>query len=229
MSSPKPSPSKTPVNDEKSTKSAARSGSSASTSPKPVRVSGRSKSSQKITPVSELRLTYKPFAGNINLEVLRERLTETKNRSEAIASELRLQVGKDNFIDVGKGAAETLGEKETDFRKALEVLREEGYRVWYLPKKQIGDSNLSTTIKILSAPGTTFSAAAAGRGKIKSLNDAPVKKVVQKARQIGRSQTQKEAVAEALADGKTVRVITGKEELKPSLSGHGMTPKKENN
>lgn len=74
---------------------------------------------------------------------------------EATAARLKAQVGTDTLLDVGQGAADILGVPKTKLNRAVQLLQAEGYMVFYLAKQQ-KDTNLQTTVKVLTAPGSSF-------------------------------------------------------------------------
>jgi hypothetical protein len=84
--------------------------------------------------------------GTISLE--RRKLMDVINTIKTLVDEKKV-------IEVGAGAEQVIGVKRHTMRIAVNQLREQGYKQYYVSVKQAG-TNLRTTIKVLSVPGTTF-------------------------------------------------------------------------
>lgn len=69
---------------------------------------------------------------------------------------LRAQVERHKYIDVGKGVELHMGISHEKLRDARRLLEDEGYTLHYVPVEQLGTGK-STTLKVLAAPGTTYS------------------------------------------------------------------------
>jgi hypothetical protein len=68
---------------------------------------------------------------------------------------LKDQVEKKKYLDVGKGVELHLGISYEKLKSAVGVLKEEGYRLDYVPVEQLGTGK-KTSIKVLTAPGTEY-------------------------------------------------------------------------
>ncbi len=98
-----------------------------------------------------------------------------KDRANILAattSMLKDQVAKKSFVDVGAGSEHhiPLGISETKLKTALAALKEEGYGVHYVKVEQLGTGK-QTTMKVLAAPGVTYSEVFRNRDNIKSIAD----------------------------------------------------------
>lgn len=84
---------------------------------------------------------------------------ETKvkaNVLSATADMLRNQVAEKKYVDVGKGVELYLGVSHEKLRDARRLLEKEGYVTHHLTVDQLGTGK-KTTLKVLTAPETTFS------------------------------------------------------------------------
>lgn len=88
-------------------------------------------------------------------------LTSTSNM-------LKEQVAEKKYIDIGAGVENQLGISQTKLSTAVAMLREEGYTLHYLKVKQLGTGK-ETTIKVLAAPGVSYSEVARNRAEIKQI------------------------------------------------------------
>lgn len=91
---------------------------------------------------TQVRNYLKPYAA----EKLKER--------NAIFDQLKDEVDKKKYVDVGKGTNYELGITEDKLEKSLNVLKEEGYTVKNIKVEQAATGQY-TTMKILAAPGVT--------------------------------------------------------------------------
>lgn len=81
---------------------------------------------------------------------------DKENILEATSEMLRQQVASKKYIDVGKGVELHLAISHEKLRDARRLLEDEGYTLHYVPVEQLGTGK-STTLKVLAAPGTTYS------------------------------------------------------------------------
>lgn len=82
-----------------------------------------------------------------------------KERNDVLtttAQMLRDEVDDKKFIDVGKGVELHRGISAEKLKAAVSVLKNEGYRLDRVKVRQLGTGK-ETTIKVLSAPGTSYS------------------------------------------------------------------------
>lgn len=82
----------------------------------------------------------------------KERADILKSTSEM----LRDQVEKKKYVDVGKGVELHLGISHEKLKAARRVLEDEGYKLHYVDVEQLGTGKM-TKMKVLTAPGTTWS------------------------------------------------------------------------
>lgn len=88
----------------------------------------------------------------------------------ATSNMLKDQVAKKQYIDIGTGVENHLGVSATKLGTAVARLKEEGYTVHYLKVEQLGTGK-QTTIKVLAAPGTTYSEVFKNRADIRQVTD----------------------------------------------------------
>lgn len=81
---------------------------------------------------------------------------DKENILHATSEMLRDQVAKKKYVDVGKGVELHLGISHEKLRDARRLLEDEGYTIHYVPVEQLGTGK-TTTLKVLAAPGTTYS------------------------------------------------------------------------
>lgn len=89
---------------------------------------------------------------------------------EVTSNMLKDQVKEKGLVDVGVGAERHIGVTDTRLRTAVARLQEEGYGVHYVKVEQLGTGK-QTTIKVLSAPGVTYSDVFKNRANIKSVTE----------------------------------------------------------
>lgn len=88
--------------------------------------------------------------------LLKPGVKEKNSILSATSEMLRAQVAAKKYIDVGKGVELHMGISSEKLRDARRLLEDEGYTLHYVPVEQLGTGK-STTMKVLSAPGTTYS------------------------------------------------------------------------
>lgn len=95
-----------------------------------------------------------------------------RNKTTEAVEKLKARVGKDNFVDVGRGAELYLGISKDRLDVALEMLKEEGYSVEPIYITQIGMNNgTKTTVLTLCPPGSQPGDAYKNRFDIKPIED----------------------------------------------------------
>lgn len=87
--------------------------------------------------------------------LLDESIAERKSISANVAAILKEEVAKNKYIDIGKQTWEYLGCNETQFKKAVQMLEEEGYERHSIWKKQMGIKDQYTNTNTLAPPNTT--------------------------------------------------------------------------
>lgn len=77
--------------------------------------------------------------------------------TSATVSVLRKNVSEKKYIDIGSGVASSMGITDTRLKAAVQVLKNEGYTIHYDSVEQLGNPGNFTSLKILAAPGVTYS------------------------------------------------------------------------
>ncbi|MDD3016638.1 MAG: hypothetical protein PHR41_09155, partial [Lactococcus chungangensis] len=98
--------------------------------------------------------------------VLRQRSDVTKT----IANMLEDSVSKKQYVDVGEGTENHLGISRTKLKTAISMLKDKGYKVWYVQVEQLGTGK-KTSIMTLAKPDSTYSEVAKNKSKIKMVTD----------------------------------------------------------
>lgn len=83
---------------------------------------------------------------------------------------LKDQVAQKKYIDVGAGTEHQLGISNTKLKTALAQLQEEGYAIHYVKVQQLGTGK-QTSLKVLVAPGTTYSETFKNRDQITQIKN----------------------------------------------------------
>lgn len=92
-----------------------------------------------------------------------------KDRADVLlttAKMLKDQVAEKKMIQIGTGVENHIGVAETKLKASVAILKEEGYQVYYLKVPQQGTGK-DTSLKVLCAPGITYSEAYKNRDNIK--------------------------------------------------------------
>lgn len=95
---------------------------------------------------------------------------ERRDIIQSTASMLKDEVKKKKYLDVGEGTENYIGVSKTRLNTALEVLKEEGYRVDRLKIAQVGTGKY-TEFKVLSAPGTVYKDIIRNKDQIKAITE----------------------------------------------------------
>lgn len=85
--------------------------------------------------------------------------------SENTANILKDAVKSKKYVDIGGGVENQLGISGTSLNNAVELLKDQGYTVHYIQTTQLGTGK-KTSIKVLAAPGTTYSEVSKNRAVI---------------------------------------------------------------
>ena len=85
-----------------------------------------------------------------------------------IATQLRDDVGSDNFIQVGSGIENYFGVSKEKLGTVLALLKDEGYSEIKVQVPQASNPLQKTTIKVLAPPGTTYKDVVTGIDRIKN-------------------------------------------------------------
>lgn len=99
--------------------------------------------------------------------LLKDSINERSKVTESVADDLKKRVAESHYIDVGAGSEQFLGVSESKMRTAIQKLKnEEGYTIHYIQVEQLGTAGNKTTVKVLAAPGTTYSEVYKNQDKI---------------------------------------------------------------
>jgi DNA-binding CsgD family transcriptional regulator len=82
-----------------------------------------------------------------------------KDRTDVLTATtnmLKNEISKKKYIDIGSGVENHLGISSTKLATAVAALKEENYPTYYVKVKQLGTGNY-TTMKVLTAPGVSYS------------------------------------------------------------------------
>lgn len=94
-------------------------------------------------------------------------LKERAGSTEALAKQLKKEVGKDGLLDVGLGVEVNMGVTSTKMKTATAMLEAEGYHV-HKVKVQQQTTGKFTEMKVLVPPGMDYKTVLAKRGEIKA-------------------------------------------------------------
>lgn len=86
---------------------------------------------------------------------LKPRETVKQNATKQAADAIRAEVDSKGYVDVGVGVELYMGISETRKKTAIALLKDEGYKVYYVPVKQMGTTH-ETNIMVLGKPGSTY-------------------------------------------------------------------------
>jgi hypothetical protein len=87
-----------------------------------------------------------------------------------VANMLEKEVEEKGVIDIGSGVANTLDVTQTKLNNAVSILKEKGYAVHTIPVPNLSaGGGKQTSIKTLSAPGTTWGDVARNKAQIKQI------------------------------------------------------------
>lgn len=92
--------------------------------------------------------------------VVRSWLKEDRVKRSGIAKNtadlLEKDVNERSYIDVGKGVENQLNVTRTSLNNSLQMLKDKGYKVYYVQTEQLGTGK-KTTIQVLAKPDSTYS------------------------------------------------------------------------
>lgn len=97
-------------------------------------------------------------------------LREKADITRATADMLKSTIEKKGVIDIGAGVESHIGISRTKLNTAVELLKEEGYKVHYVKTEQLGTGKY-TTIKVLAPSEMTYSEIYKNRSNIKTIKD----------------------------------------------------------
>lgn len=102
--------------------------------------------------------------------LLNPALQERSDITKSTADMLKSSVEDKGYIDVGAGTERYMGISRTKLKTSIELLKEEGYTVHYVPVEQLGTGK-NTTVMVLAKPGTEFSEVYNNKDKIRMVTD----------------------------------------------------------
>lgn len=70
------------------------------------------------------------------------------------------------FVDIGEGTHVFMDVSDTKLKNAVALLKNDGYKVYYLKQEQLGNPGKQTTIKVLGSPDSTWEQLVANKDKI---------------------------------------------------------------
>lgn len=73
-----------------------------------------------------------------------------ENKTQLLADELKSQVEKHPYLDVGKGVELQLGVSRTQMKPALALLKDQGYKVSYIQVEQATNPGKKTSVQVLT-------------------------------------------------------------------------------
>jgi DNA-binding CsgD family transcriptional regulator len=88
--------------------------------------------------------------------------------TDVTASMLKKSVADKGYVDVGAGVERYVGVSRTKLKTSIEMLKEEGYTIHYIPVEQLGTGK-KTYIMTLASPGVSYSEVFSNKDKIKML------------------------------------------------------------
>jgi len=97
-------------------------------------------------------------------------LKERAEIATKTANMLKDSVSKKGVIDVGAGVESNIGISRTKLNTSLELLKAEGYNVYYVQTQQLGTGKY-TSIKVLAPPGMDYADVYKNRADIKTITD----------------------------------------------------------
>lgn len=98
-------------------------------------------------------------------------LKERSNITFVTANMLKKNLEDKQYLDVGTGVELYLGVSRDKLNTAIEVLKDEGYKIQYVKVEQAGNPGKYTSIKVLTPPDTTYSELYKNQDKIKGISD----------------------------------------------------------
>lgn len=99
---------------------------------------------------------------------LKPTMQERGNKVETLANVLKDQVEQKTYLDVGKGVEIQLGVKRTQMKPALQMLKEQGYKINYIKVEQATNPGKFTSVQVLTKDDVSYSEVYKNRDKIMS-------------------------------------------------------------
>lgn len=89
-----------------------------------------------------------------------------ESKTELLANELKNQVAKHPYLDVGAGVELQLGVSKTQMKPALALLKEQGYKVSYIQVEQATNPGKKTSVQVLTKDDIPYGEIYRNRDKI---------------------------------------------------------------
>ena len=89
-----------------------------------------------------------------------------ENKTQVLADELKSQVEKHPYLDVGAGVELQLGVSKTQMKPALSLLKEQGYKVSYIQVEQATNPGKKTSVQVLTKDDVAYGDIYRNRDKI---------------------------------------------------------------
>ena len=101
---------------------------------------------------------------------LKEGQEERRSESRVVADELKKNIDKTHYIDIGAGSELSLGISQTKLKVVVAMLKEEGYTTHQIPIEQLGTGH-KTNVLVLAPPGTEWKDVINNKDRIRSLDE----------------------------------------------------------
>jgi len=113
------------------------------------------------------------LAGESSVRALRaEGVKEKTDILQNTATRLRNRVQEVKYLDIGAGVEQHMGITDTKLKQAVSLLQMEGYNKYQLKVDQLGTgAGMKTTMKVLTAPETTWGELVRNQDKIQQIFD----------------------------------------------------------
>jgi len=98
-------------------------------------------------------------------------LSNRLNKTQEIAEILKKEVEKKPYLDVGKGVEYQLDCTRTKLDTAIEMLKDEGYKLQYVSVSQANNPDQKTNVKVLTKDDVPYNELYSNRDKITSVLD----------------------------------------------------------
>lgn len=111
------------------------------------------------------------IAANTVKNYLDPTINERLSKTEKIADILRTQVDKKNYLDVGSGVEYQLNCTNTGLKTAVQMLKDEGYKLHYIQVEQANNPGKYTSVQVLTKGDVDYNTVKNNRDKIKTVID----------------------------------------------------------
>lgn len=101
--------------------------------------------------------------------LLKESTTVKENLTKSASNALKESVDANGYIDIGPGVERYMGISRTRLDTAVDLLREDGYKIYYVQVEQLGTGNF-TNVKVLGKPDGSYADIRQDLSKIKPID-----------------------------------------------------------